>query len=362
LEVERVRQLLTAEFVVLNALPKPHILQEMVTNKNVDDLDSAAFDDLDDDQLENMPLHTEHGSATERLHNDNDILPPERRQLVFPSNLLPDGHPLRQLELNLRIKQATRYLAALREAVADKSFQYSHIMRSAPSNAVRTRSRTVIAKLNERISLCCRIYSRTRAAMVRLGADDKTLNSFRILLKEDVKASTAMLKPNVPGSSSLRLSWIWQTQTGGPHCSVESMTECMCSFLRLTLSPLKSLPVQRVHWLRARAQKNRWQEEFTLVKYEMEWTSRFFLYRAEEWMRLFNANDKFPLAGSDGNNMRVHLAGQLPHADSDGNNKRVYLAGPRAYAARQAAQWRQLALDAEVLFLSVNKDYVRRVM
>ena len=33
-------------------------------------------------------------------------------------------HPLRQAKLTLRIKQATQYLAAVREAVAEKSFQY----------------------------------------------------------------------------------------------------------------------------------------------------------------------------------------------------------------------------------------------
>ena len=51
--------------------------------------------------------------------------------------------------------------------------------------------------------------------MVRLGADNTILERFRILLKEDVKASTAILKPNLPGSSNLHLSWIWQMGPSG---------------------------------------------------------------------------------------------------------------------------------------------------
>jgi hypothetical protein len=81
-----------------------------------------------------------------------------------------------------------------------------------------------------------------------------------------------------------------------------------------------------VHWLRARAQKNRWFEEFTLVKYEMEWTSRFFFKKAAVWKK--RAQDPLSYAGA------------------------------RSYAARQAFNWTRLAADGERLFGSVNSDYV----
>lgn len=87
--------------------------------------------------------------------------------------------------------------------------------------------------------------------------------------------------------------------------------------------------VQRVHWLRARAQKNRWQEELTLIRYEMEWTTRYFLHRAETWQTQLGEKD-------------LH-------------------AGPIAYAARQAAQWGDMALDAERAFRVINRDY-KKVM
>jgi len=145
---------------------------------------------------------------------------------MLPSTHCPDGHSDRKMELTLRIKQATRYLAAIREAVAEKSFQYAHVMRKSPSKGVRTRSRTVISKLNERIALRCRVYGRARSALVRLGADEDTLKTLRVLLKDDVKASSAMINPNSTGSSSVTLSWIWQSRAGLIGSGPDLMREC----------------------------------------------------------------------------------------------------------------------------------------
>jgi len=63
-----------------------------------------------------------------------------------------------------------------------------------------------------------------------------------------------------------------------------------------------------------------------LVGYEMEWTTRYFMHKAAKWQ-----------------------------ADE------TLEAGPRAYAARQTAQWGDLALDAERAFGVVNREY-KRVM
>jgi hypothetical protein len=41
-----------------------------------------------------------------------------------------------------------------------------------------------------------------------------------------------------------------------------------------------------VHWLRAKALKDRWEEEHLLVQHEMNWTSDFFMHKAEEWICL----------------------------------------------------------------------------
>ena len=37
------------------------------------------------------------------------------------------------------------------------------------------------------------------------------MNQYRILTKEDLKSSMAILDPNKPGSTTLKLSWIWHS-------------------------------------------------------------------------------------------------------------------------------------------------------
>lgn len=185
--------------------------------------DPTAFENLDGDPVGPGPEPRDR--VTENPH-DITVVPPERKTIMLPSTHLPLGHVDRKMELALRIRQATRYLASIREAVAEKSFQYAHVMQKSPSKGVRTRSRNVIAKLNEQIALRCRVYSRARSALVRLGANEATLNTLRVLLKEDVKASTAMIDPNSAGSSSVTLSWIWQSRAGLIGSGPDLMREC----------------------------------------------------------------------------------------------------------------------------------------
>ncbi|KAF9529536.1 hypothetical protein CPB83DRAFT_764683, partial [Crepidotus variabilis] len=83
--------------------------------------------------------------------------------------------------------------------------------------------------------------------------------------------------------------------------------------------------VYRVHWLKSRAQAMRWQEELKITRNEMEWTTRYFLYRAEQWRVWAGCND----------NSSGHVA----------------------YARRQADMWFQFLLSAQSRFLQVNPDY-----
>ncbi len=132
----------------------------------------------------------------------------------------------RAQELDVRTAQAAKLLGKIREAVAEKSFQYSHIQRQAPKKSVKTRSRTVIGKLNHQLALLSKIYGRNRARLVRLGAPAGVLDCYRVLVAADVKASTALLDPNQMGSRSLRLSWIWQIDNMDPSDSPEALQEC----------------------------------------------------------------------------------------------------------------------------------------
>lgn len=216
--MERLRGLIVAELQLLSELQRssgvPMVSSEFIPH----DDDLATFDpDVDPAESgKSGPVLDPHPAET------SAILSPERRPIMLPSTCL--NHPLRAMELSLRKQQATRYLDALRGAIADKSFQYSHIMRNAPKS-VRTRARAAVAKMNSRIAMYCRIYTRCRSAMVRLGADQQTLQIFQVLTTDHIKASTAIRDPNQIGASSLKLSWIWGSGLSLSD-DAESVREC----------------------------------------------------------------------------------------------------------------------------------------
>ena len=225
--MERLRQAITTDVNRLYSMQLNLNHPQSTESVHDDDSHIESFDNLDDaDKGAERPDPSNRNQVEETEPEEPELLP-KRRPLHLPSShTTPSNHPLQQAELTLRIEQATRYLSALRDAIADKSFQYSHVMRSAPSKGVRTRSRSEILKISDRIAQYSRVYSRARAAMVRLGANEATLNKFKLLSRGDVKASTAILDPNIPGSSTLKLSWIWETGSRLSGSAPEAMREC----------------------------------------------------------------------------------------------------------------------------------------
>lgn len=81
--------------------------------------------------------------------------------------------------------------------------------------------------------------------------------------------------------------------------------------------------VNRVHWLRARAQRMRWNEELVLVRYEMGWTVNFYLYQTGIW------TERTSIAKTNGDR------------------------GATAYASRKEAMWLEIANRARVQFKDV---------
>jgi hypothetical protein len=139
-----------------------------------------------------------------------DPFPIEDQKIALPSN----GNTsivYRDLEVTHRIHLAEEQLNHIRNLIAEKSFQFSHVIRVSPRKGVTTRSRAAVKKLNNQIAEHGRMYSRCRSAIQILKPDDIILSRLKILTPTDVGASTAMLNPNAPGSSRIKLSWIWQT-------------------------------------------------------------------------------------------------------------------------------------------------------
>ena len=168
--------------------------------------------------------------------------------------------------------------------------------------------------------------------MITLGADARTMTTYRPLTKDDIKASTAILDPNFAGSTRLQLSWIWRNlhyfDAGGVADSggTDAATMLECKFISHTQFWVFSSPsVKRIHWLRARAKSGRWAEEVRLVTYEMQWTVRYFLHQADHW--------------------------EKAAAVSPDNRE------ASAFAYRQRSIWFQLVSVADGVFAATNTSY-----
>jgi len=132
----------------------------------------------------------------------------ELQTIGLPSNKnVTPGHE--HIKLLLRKNQAKTHLNHLHELIAENLFQYSDLIQGAPRKGVITRARGTVKGINTWISFHCQVYSWCRSRLIQLGADPTTLQQFRELKKQDIKASTAILTPNEAGSTALELSWIW---------------------------------------------------------------------------------------------------------------------------------------------------------
>jgi hypothetical protein len=154
---------------------------------------------------------TEYDEYDESTNQTPHILTPiERKVIALPSNgnLETD---VSDLEIKFRTRQANSELNQLRDLIADISFQYSHVVRGQIRKNIRTRSQKRIKLIHNQLTLHARIYARCRNHLVALNCEESILRRYRILTKEDLKSSTAILDPNKPGSTTLKLSWIWHS-------------------------------------------------------------------------------------------------------------------------------------------------------
>ncbi|KAF9492498.1 hypothetical protein BDN71DRAFT_1396630, partial [Pleurotus eryngii] len=129
------------------------------------------------------------------------------------------------------------------------------------------------------------------------------------LSKADIKSNTYVVNPNQPGSTTLNLSWIW-------HVGRDDES---------ALAALQES--NRVLYLKSRALASRWREELLLVKYEMEWTVRYFKHNHDVWVD--------------------RSSGSSP--------------GAKAYARRKATQYLRQAQVAEGEFIKYNRAQLHLV-
>ncbi|KAG1788809.1 hypothetical protein EV424DRAFT_1355962 [Suillus variegatus] len=230
--------------------------------------------DSDIQVMENELLMLEEDEVDETA-DEFRLFEPEKMVLPMPSTLGSakctelGAADLIQHELALWEGQANDALHNIRVHLADKAVIFCTTVRTAKSQAMSTRAWAQVHSVDRVVCINASIYTKCRTQLAKLGADDELLERYRPLLKEHLKVSTTIADPNARGQRNNTLAWFWSMDVVGDSQNSDWLNE-----------------FYRVHWLRAKALKDQWEEEHPLVQHEMNWTCDFFMHKAEEWIRL----------------------------------------------------------------------------
>ncbi|KAF4584651.1 hypothetical protein EYR38_001880 [Pleurotus pulmonarius] len=200
---------------------------------------------------------------------------PEQMSICFPSSFTVEERvqmgwtKLAEQEVQLREAQINDALHDLRISLGEKSLRFRKVLRGDRSQKHVTRAWSGINAYDARANLQVDIYEGAVEALKRLGAGNewKPINRDRDLqMKGDVE------HPNRIGQSSHSLAWFWRLQSAEISEEVED-------------SPMMK-EFYRINYLRAKARRDRWEEELILLKKEISWALEWFQYQSDKWSKM----------------------------------------------------------------------------
>ncbi|KAI6107201.1 hypothetical protein EDD16DRAFT_1523372 [Pisolithus croceorrhizus] len=171
-------------------------------------------------------------------------------------------HDLVKEERELRIGQSNDCLDQLRTDLGNKAM-------AANSTREGTRTENEIQKVVARVNKHVRSYQRARQAILRLDPDAVIAEKYQEILPEDLVVSKEVTEENRFGQGTSKLAWFWVMDGVKSQLNVEA-GGLMEEFYR-------------INWLKARARRDRWKEEVSLVRHEMLWTRLWFEYHKSMW-------------------------------------------------------------------------------
>lgn len=179
----------------------------------------------------------------------------ERLALALPSAIgikkcIELGYkPFAKTEKTLRIGQLNDALQNIRLGLSQKAVVFREGLRRVKSKVRKTRLWQQIAQVDNSVRHHAQVYTRARAAIVRLGATEEELNRYKILQSSDLNVSTARIDPSARGNRDKGLAWFWTMDVSGDSDAKGRMGECeyfqvqtLCVCVRLMLNYDRSLP------------------------------------------------------------------------------------------------------------------------
>ena len=220
-------------------------------------------------------------------------VPAEKVRLWLPSSFMKAERGkmglgrVEEAEAKLREGQANDALEALRSGLAEKSLRFRTEVKPANSQKTMTRAWDSIHRADKQIKGAVWCYHLAQNALEGLGVSDELLARYQEIQKKDLKMSRDVVEENRVGQHLSELPWFWRLDSKweGKEKRGEFLKECKYQLGLCLLGYWNdcSIAIYRVNWLRAKAGKERWEEEMELVKSEMDWTVNCFRYHQEIW-------------------------------------------------------------------------------
>ncbi|KAJ7429112.1 hypothetical protein B0H11DRAFT_2266968 [Mycena galericulata] len=249
-------------------------------------------------------------AAMAALDPDAPPIPAEKIQLFMPSELSAEERErgcqrgIAAMEARLREAQCSDALIALRSHLHSKRHLITFRNKNVTGQVKATKSRTLIGSVRDKATAAANKYRQGRAALLRLRGPDhaphfRELKDADLTLDgEEAASDTAARKKlsmlsagkgartprHIAGSSKRVLSWIW-TAAGALDDDEEELHASI-----------------RVEWCRAKARKNRWEEEVELLREEARRVVRYLEWYVRWW------NDRSRVREMESEEMRGGLA------------------------------------------------------
>ncbi|KAI6017423.1 hypothetical protein EDC04DRAFT_2902597 [Pisolithus marmoratus] len=225
--------------------------------------DDPAFCGSDEEEHEDREFWDDDEGDWEAPEEEVEGLASELMSIWMPSaigaaKLTELGlHDLLKEERELRIGQANDCLDQLRTDLGNKAMLEG------------TRTKKEIQKVVARVNKHVRSDQRARQAILRLDPDGNMAEKYQEILPEDLAVSKEVTEENRFGQGTSKLAWFWVIDGEKSQLNVEA-GGLMEEFYR-------------INWLKARARRDRWKEEVSLVRHEMLWTGLWFEYHKKMW-------------------------------------------------------------------------------
>ncbi|KAH9022871.1 hypothetical protein EDB85DRAFT_1895014 [Lactarius pseudohatsudake] len=233
--------------------------------------DYAEYDDVDDMDDSIVPRSkTKMSDISETEGTNAEDIP-----ILLPSTLRAEWciqHGVRSLaikEAKLRYAQANDSIHRMRLALGFKSALFRTKVRGARSQKTKTRAWTAVENVETTVHQHARNYGMARDAYIKLPPLHAT----------DLRVKTAILGAAEVGQRNTQLPWIWSF--GFSNMEGEGWFD----------------EFNRVHWLRAKVQLERWKEEDKAIKNEALWVPTYFHAKATCWKAWMDAAREVKLDG-----------------------------------------------------------------